>query len=210
MGICYIVGAAEIYKKITPGSDDLVIAADGGYDRLVKMGVRPDLLIGDLDSIESELPRELEVIRHPIEKDETDSYLAYLEGRRRGYTKFELLGCTGGRDDHTFANYTLLLLAKNEGCEMTLVSERFVSFVIKNKRASLLGREGATVSAFAFGGECKGVSIRGLYYEAENISLSPESALCVSNHFTDKAAEIEVGEGALLVFAEKDTEISLK
>ena len=210
MGICYIVGAAEIYKEITPQSDDLVIAADGGYDRLVKMGIRPDLLIGDLDSIESGAGGEIETIRHPIEKDETDSCLAYLEGKRRGYTKFELLGCTGGRDDHTFANYTLLLLAKNEGCEMTLVSERFDSFVIKNQRASLYGREGATVSAFAFGEECKGVSIRGLYYEAEGISLSPASALCVSNHFKNEPAEIEVSEGALLVFAEKGTEISLK
>ncbi|MBR2432244.1 MAG: thiamine diphosphokinase, partial [Clostridia bacterium] len=79
MKTCYIVGAGEFYGEFTPDSDDLVIAADGGYDSLLNRGIRPDVLIGDLDSIK-EMPNGIELIRHPVKKDETDMHLAYLEG----------------------------------------------------------------------------------------------------------------------------------
>lgn len=203
MGICYIVGASEIYGSFSPCEGDLVIAADGGLDRLREFGITPNLIIGDLDSISGDLPEGIELLRHPIEKDETDSYLAYLEGVRRGYKSFVLYGCTGGREDHTFANYSLLLHAKINGNDMLLVSDCAEWRVIKNERITLRGRQGATVSIFAFGSECKGVSIDGLYYTAKDITLTEDFPLGVSNSFTDKEASVEVLSGTLLIMTER-------
>ena len=106
---CYIVGAGEFYGELNLSDGDIVIAADGGYDTLRELGVTPDLLVGDMDSVKA-VPTDIEKLRVPVEKDETDTYLCYLEGVRRGYSNFVILGGVGGREDHTFANFSLLIL----------------------------------------------------------------------------------------------------
>lgn len=200
---CYIVGAGELFGSFSPSEGDLVIAADGGYDNLLSLGITPHVIIGDLDSVRADLPDGIELIRHKVEKDETDAHLAYLEGARRGYTEFELYGGTGGREDHTFANYSLLLYAKNEGNNVKLVSENMDICVIKNERREFFGREGATFSAFAIGGVCRGVTIDGLYYTAWDATLTPEFPLAVSNHFKDGVATVEVRQGTLLIMTQR-------
>ncbi len=200
---CYIVGAGELFGSFTPLEGDLVIAADDGYDNLLRLGVTPNLVIGDLDSISAPLPRGVELIRHPIEKDETDAHLAYLEGVARGYKHFELYGGTGGREDHTFANYSLLLYAKSEGNHIKLISEHFDIFVIKNEKIELDGKADGGFSAFAIGGVCRGVTIDGLYYNAWDVTLTPEFPIGVSNHFVGKRATVEVRSGTLLIMVER-------
>lgn len=200
---CYIVGAGELFGSFLPSDGDLVIAADGGYDNLIALGITPHIIIGDLDSVRAELPESIEIIRHKVEKDETDAHLAYLEGAKRGYRQFELYGGTGGREDHTFANYSLLLYAKNEGNDIKLVSENMDICVIKDERREFVGRPCATFSAFAIGGACRGVTIDGLYYSAWDTTLTPDFPLAVSNHFTDKVAAVEVRHGTLLIMTER-------
>ncbi|MBE6536293.1 MAG: thiamine diphosphokinase [Ruminococcaceae bacterium] len=201
MKTCYIVGAGEFEHGFTPRAEDIVIAADGGYSALVKKEIRCDLLIGDMDSI-SKIPSEIELIRHPVEKDETDTHLAFLEGWRRGYRKFEIYGGTGGRSDHTFANYCLLLNIKNHGGDARLYSDTEVAYIIKNSTMRVTGKPEKTISVFAFGAECSGVNINGLYYELSDGSLSPDFPLGVSNKFVSDVAEIGVKNGALLVIQE--------
>ena len=121
MKTCYIVGAGDFTRDFSPDRDDLVICADGGYDALLSRGTRCDLLVGDLDSVKS-VPLGVEIIRHKVEKDETDMHLCYLEGRKRGYKNFVILGGTGGRDDHTFANYSLLYYIRKDGGRAELFS----------------------------------------------------------------------------------------
>ena len=202
MKTCYIVGAGAFYGKLAPEKCDLVIAADGGYDTLKKMGITPHLLIGDMDSIES--TADTEKITFPIRKDETDTHLAYLEGVKRGYTDFVIFGGVGGRDDHTFANYSLLIYAKNRGHNIKIVGERCNIFAIKNESTTVRGRVGAHFSAFAFGGDAVGVTIRGLEYEAENITLTTEFPLAVSNRFTGNDGYVEVKCGTLIIMVEED------
>ena len=201
MKTCYIVGAGEFYGEFTPDSDDLVIAADGGYDSLLNRGIRPDVLIGDLDSIK-EMPDGIELIRHPVKKDETDMHLAYLEGRRRGYERFELYGGVGGRADHTFANYCLLSYIRAEGCKARLHDKASVAYAIRNEATRVWGKPGNHVSLFAFGGVASGVFIKGLCYELENGDLTPDFPLGVSNQFVSEYADIEVRDGTLLVIEE--------
>ena len=201
MSKCYIVGAGEFYGSFKKEAGDLVIAADGGFDTLKKLGITPDLLIGDMDSIEG--ASDTEKLIFPVKKDETDSHLAYLEGVKRGYTEFELYGCVGGRDDHTFANYSLLIYGKRHGHSIKIVGKLCDIFVLKNESITLDGEKDKHFSAFAFAGEAHGVSLHGLEYEADNITLYPDFALAVSNRFTESPATVEVKDGELIVMCER-------
>ena len=203
MNTCYIVGAGDFDCTFTPDKDDLIIAADGGYDALILHGIRPSLLVGDLDSLSSSA-KDIEKIVFPKEKDETDTHLAYLEGVKRGFKKFKIYGGTGGRLDHTLANISLLLYAAERGHEMSLIDKQSSSIVIKNGKAHIKGDRGKQISVFAIGGEARGVNIEGLYYEAKDSILSPSFALGVSNHFIEgKEARISVSDGALLIMCER-------
>ena len=200
-GICYIVGAGEFSHWFSPSPDDLVIAADGGYDSLKKADIRCDLLVGDLDSLES-APQSVETIKHKVEKDETDMHLCYLEGKKRGYDTFKIYGGCGGRDDHTFANYCLLLYIREDGGRAELYSKYGTAAVIKNESAVYVREVGKSISVFAFGAIARGVSIAGLKYEATDATLKPSFPLGVSNSFIGKEASIEVKDGALLIITE--------
>ena len=169
----------------------------------MKAGIKPDVLIGDFDSLD-DLPNDLsvEIIRHPVEKDETDMYLAYRIGASRGCLEFHLYGGVGGREDHTFANYSLLSYVRNRGGRAELFSKYGKSYIIKDESISLCGECGKTLSVFAFGGDARGVSIEGLYYEAKDVTLTCDFPLGVSNHFTKGEAKISVSDGSLLIIEE--------
>ena len=201
--ICYIVGAGDFYGEITPDSGDTVIAADGGYDTLLGLKITPDVIIGDMDSTAlGEMPSDIQVIKHPVEKDETDAYLAYRIGVQKGYRDFRLYGGVGGRPDHTFANYSLLYGAKLEGNRVVLVDKNYEVFVIKDEKLSMTGRTGSTFSVFAIGGKCESVTINGAKYNASGVSLDESFALGVSNSFIGGNVTVEAKGGALLIMKE--------
>ena len=202
MRACAIVGAGEFYPDRFEGDKyELIIAADGGYRELSKMGVAPDLLVGDFDSLE-DVPDGVEIIRHKVEKDETDMHLALLEGASLGCDTFYIFGGVGGRIDHTFANYCLLKYAKEQGFTAYLMDKDYYAFVIKNESAELFGRRGSTFSVFAFGGDAKGASIIGGKYDARDVTMTPEFPLGVSNSFLDLPVSVSVSDGSLLIMAE--------
>ena len=201
MGACYIVGAGDFSSPFTPCDDDLVIAADGGYDHLERFGIRCDILLGDLDSIKS-TPEKIKTVRFPVRKDETDAYLAYREGAKLGYKIFYIYGGTGGREDHTFANYCLLLYIKEQGNSGFLISDKARVSVVKNESVTVMGASGKHLSVFPFGKDAQGVTIKGAEYECENITLKSDFPLAVSNIFKDFPVNIEVKDGALLIMEE--------
>ena len=202
---CVIVGAGEVHAEIEINPADLVIAADGGYQHLEKISVAPDILIGDFDSIEN-VPqlRGTEIVRHPVEKDETDMYLAYKIGVQKGYNEFYIYGGVGGREDHTFANYCLLLDAINDGKQIYLMGNKRKIFAIKNEKIAFSSPEDKIVSVFAFGADAHGVTLRGLKYEAENIRLRQCFPLGVSKSVKDSSTRVEISveDGVLLVMLE--------
>ena len=202
MRVCAIVGAGDFYsERFEIEKYEFIIAADGGALSLEKIGIRPNLIVGDLDSLNF-APTGVEIRRFKVEKDETDMHLALIEGAKRGYDTFYIFGGVGGRIDHTFANYCLLKYAKEQGFSVYLMDKDYYSFVIKNESVSIFGKEGRTFSAFAFGGEARGVSIIGAKYEARDIIMTPDFPLGVSNSFISEKAELSVKDGALLVMAE--------
>ena len=202
MSVCYIVGAGEFYGKFSPTKEDFVIAADGGLDSLIALGLTPDLVLGDMDSVSAD-SGNAERIVYPVRKDETDSFLAYFEGAKREYSEFMLYGCVGGREDHTYANYSLLVYAAERGHKVTLVGKVCDTTALVNGSATFCGAPESHLSIFAFGGDARGVSVRGAEYEAEDIVLTPEFPLGVSNRFLDNPVTVEVKDGALLIMQEK-------
>lgn len=199
MGVCYLVGAGDFFTEINISAGDIIIAADGGYDSLISRGYVPSILIGDFDSITSAIPNGITTVKHPKEKDETDMFLAYLEGVRLGYTEFVMLGATGGRLDHTYANLSLLLYAKERGHKVSVIDDKTRILCLKNESATLLGNKGATLSVFAIGGNARGVSITGAKYEAKDVILTSAFPLGVSNEFTGADVKVSVEDGALLI-----------
>lgn len=198
---CYIIGASDMTEQISPSCGDLVIAADGGAEHLRRLGLAPDIMIGDFDSLKSGVAfPTAQMLKFPKEKNETDTHLAFLEGQRRGYDKFLIYGGTGGRADHTFANYAILLYAKEAGAEAYLIGGGGYWFALTDGECEINCKKGADVSVFAFGGEAEGVSIKGLLYEVENVSLTPSFPLGVSNSSLGKKAQISVDSGSLLIY----------
>ena len=207
-GTAYIVGAGSV----CPGDlcfkredGDLVIAADAGLAHLKKAGLRPDLILGDFDSL-GEAPKETDALVFPKEKDYTDADLAIREGKKRGFARFCLYGALGARLGHTVANFQLLSALAREGRRGYLVGDGQAVTVIENGELRFLPRGSGYISVFAFGGDAKGVTLEGLKYTLSDGVLGTSFPLGVSNEFTGSAACVRVKDGQLLVVWQQDAE----
>ena len=202
MGTCYIVGAGEFTPRgLCPESGDFVIAADGGLRALEELGIQPDLLIGDLDSLgDHPLPDGVPLEKHPVEKDDTDTGIALAQGYAMGYRTFVLCGCAGGRIDHLIANFQSMCRYSKLGASVRLIAPEYDAYALSNGSMTLPHRPaGTTVSIFCHGEKAEGVSIRGLYYPLDGYTLTSDHPLGVSNQHTQEQAEISVQNGTLLL-----------
>jgi len=209
MGVCYIVGAGEFVSRgLHPQDGDYVIAADGGLRALESIGIRPDLLIGDLDSLGSyPLPDGVPLEKHPVEKDDTDTGIALAQGYAMGYRDFALYGCGGGRTDHLLANFQSMCRYSKLGCTIRLIAKDYDAYALSSGSMILPEREpGTTVSIFCHGNKAEGVTLCGLYYPLDNSTLTCDHPLGVSNQHTESPAEISVQNGTLLILQQRHKE----
>lgn len=201
--ICYIVGAMDPGEvHIALGRPALVIAADGGLTWLQRQGIEPDWIVGDFDSL-GRVPEGKRVIRHPVEKDDTDMLLAVRTGMEHGCRDFVLYGGVGGRMDHTYANLQTLLWIARRGGRGYLVGAGTLSTVIDSGEISFPDTCRGTISVFCPDGEAAGVTLRGLQYPLTDAALRSEFPLGVSNSFLGEAASVSVTSGRLLVMWEE-------
>ena len=197
---CFIYAAGTFYGlRERPRPGDLQIAADAGLLLCQQEGLRPDLVIGDFDSMELEGTPE-GCVRVPVEKDDTDTMLALREGLKRGCTEFHLYGGTGGaRLDHTLANLQALGFLARHGARGYLYEEHMVFTALCNGSLTLPARAEGIFSLFCLGAEAQGVSIQGGQYPLDHGALSPFFPLGVSNHFQGRPVHIAVEDGCLIV-----------
>ncbi len=182
-----------------PAREELfVIAADGGYEYCRESVGVPDLTVGDFDSL-GYIPKEVESRVYPREKDDTDLGIAIRAALDHGCEELYILGATGGRLDHTVASVQCLLSLAKQQKTAFLFGNGFTATAICGGRILFPDSYRGTVSVFAAGGECRGVTLRGLRYSLEDAALSPLLPLGVSNEFTEAAAEISCQEGILLI-----------
>ena len=196
---CCIIGAAPSPAYYIDGS--FCIAADAGLEKLDFLGAKPDLVIGDFDSYGKKPDIPCEILVYPTEKDDTDTMLAVKEAIKRGYDRLYLSGCTGGSPDHTMANIQALLFAKHHGATAYLVGEDQTAFVVENETVTLYPSEiGGRISIFSLGDKAEGVSLSGLKYSCNDITVTNDFPIGVSNEFSSCEAVITVKKGTLLIF----------
>ena len=198
MGTCVIFCAAEFDKLAMPlASDDYVLAADGGLAHVQKLGLTPNGIIGDFDSL-GFVPTGAEVF--PVEKDDTDAMLAARKGLELGFRDFLFYGSLDGpRLDHTIANFQTLQFLADHDARGYLVGRDYIITVVKNETIRFEAGAEGILSVFCLGPDAHGVTLEGLYYPLKNGTLTSGFPLGVSNHFTEQAASITVTDGSLLV-----------
>ena len=202
LGKCIVFCAAEFDRLACPiEPEDYVIAADGGLQHTQALGIEPQEILGDFDSL-GYIPQDARVF--PVEKDDTDAMLAARRGLALGFREFWYYGSLDGkRLDHTVANYQTLQYLADHGARGYLVGQDFLATVVKEGRIFFPEGTEGLISVFCLGVDARGVSLRGLYYPLEEGTLTAGFPLGVSNHFTGAPAEISVEAGSLLVMWER-------
>ena len=192
------MGPANSLRGELPEAE-LIVAADSGYDIAVQAGFSVDVLVGDMDSIETEmLPGHVIVERHSPHKDATDLELAFDRVIEDSPDRIVVVGGAGGRVDHELAIAALLCSAKWDAVdEIDWVTDRGWSHVIRRRRV-IHGDVGGLVSLLPIGGPVTGVTTKGLKWNLTDATMYPGTTWGVSNEFTSPVADIRLRSGCLL------------
>ncbi len=183
----------------------MVIAADGGARHCLALGIVPDIVIGDFDSLgEQEIAAldnaETEFIRYPADKDETDLELALDQAVKLGASEITLYGLLGGRWDMIFANMLLLASPSYDGIRVCVVDGNTRAYIIRSgETLELSGQSGDTVSAIPLSEAAHGITYKGLQWPLEDATLAFGSPKGVSNRLANTTAQVSVESGILLV-----------
>mgnify|MGYP003292322236 FL=1 len=199
MGVCYIVGAGECFVlDINKKTDDIIIAADGGYKYLLDANIEPDFIIGDFDSL-GRIPDRSNVIKLNPVKDETDMNAAVEIGIEKGFTEFHVYGACGGRIDHTLANIQLTASLAVRNMKAFIHDGETIITAVCNGSIKFTKDYKGYISVFSHTEKCTGVTLKGLKYTLDNDTLSNIFPLGVSNEFIGYESEIAVTEGTAIV-----------
>jgi thiamine pyrophosphokinase len=195
------VGNSEA-SRVQNWPHDLVICADGGAQHALALGLAPDVVVGDLDSLDGDLRARLEdegcqVLVHPPRKDETDLELALRYAIDHGVEEILILGALGGRIDQTLANILLLALPELQKVKTRIVAGDQEMFLIRGQ-AFIEGQVGDTVSLLPIAGDVRGITAEGLEYPLQHGTLKFGPTLGISNVLTVPVARVQVGQGLLL------------
>jgi thiamine pyrophosphokinase len=187
-------------------SNQIIIAADGGARHCTHLGIIPQLIIGDFDSLTSEEitffeQNGVQLKWFSTEKDETDLELALDHVLVQNAKQVTLYGIFGGRWDMCLANIFLLASQKYDSISFTVIERNSTAYIIRaGKTLNFAGKPGTIVSIMPIMGPANGVSCHGLKWNMNNDSLSFGTPRGVSNLMVDSNAQISVNEGMLLVF----------
>jgi thiamine pyrophosphokinase len=216
-GRCIVVGAGDFTPiEIDKKEDDLCIAVDGGYLYCKLIGLTPDLIIGDMDSVDENIKLEIsdikktnpeKVIELNPEKDDTDTLAALRIGVERGYENFRIYGAMGGRVEHTFANIQCLSYLKNNGRKAYIMDANVMMTVIKNESVRFDKSMDGFLSVFSLGEKAEGVTIAGMKYPLSGATVTNDYPIGISNEFIGEAGTVSVENGMLLLivsWADKD------
>lgn len=195
----YIQG--NIRQAVSIQSNDYVICADAGLDLALKEGICPHLYIGDGDS--GQCVFDGPAICLPVRKDDTDLMACVKYAIEQGYRDLVIVGGLGGRFDHSIASVQTLAYALDHGA-FARILDQDTEILLCRDRITLPRRDGFTLSVFAFGGDCTGVSLVGTAYPLENASLTPSFPLGVSNEIIADKAIISTKTGTLLVIRSRN------
>lgn len=183
---------------------DYIIAVDGGAEHCRSLGLVPDLLLGDLDSISPATLAHLEaqgveIERHPPRKDATDLELALDRAASRDGSRIVLLAALGGRWDMSFGNILTASRPTYRHHHLTLLGSNCTMDILHpGKPFTIEGPIGERVSLLALHGDAHGITLEGFEYPLNNATLSTGSSLAMSNLLLTTPAAISLTQGVLL------------
>ena len=209
MNRCVILSAGPVCDPVALAGyllpDDYIIAADGGWQLALQMGVTPAVLVADFDSLSlPTLPYDVECVALPTEKDVTDTAEAMRLAYEKGFRSFLLLGCTGGRLDHQQAALTTAADYARRACEVVVADEQNEIHLLTPGSYIYPACEEEKISLFAFGGEVTGLFLEGFKYTVTDYTLTPYYPLCVSNEWVGEDACISFKTGLVMLYFSKD------
>ncbi len=184
--------------------DALIIAADGGASYCRELGLVPDVIIGDMDSLECDpvtAPHfpDAETIRHPARKDATDLELAIRLAVDRGAQSLIILGALGGRWDMSIGSLFLLALPELKKIPVRLIDGRQEIVLLTGKKTAVFhGKPGDTLSLIPTDGNVTGITLAGLEYPLVNATLTSGSSRGISNVLQNEKATVSLESGTLL------------
>jgi thiamine pyrophosphokinase len=201
-------------------SFDKVFAVDKGLEYADALGLEPDWLIGDFDTVDTEIFKRYEekartgemdicIEAYPQKKDATDTELALTKAVEEQATEITLLAATGNRMDHVLANMNLLLQAEKKGILCHMVDENNRIQLLSHetrKSCEILKREqfGDYLSVIPMSPVVRGLSLTGVEYPLNMARIEQGSSLTVSNVITDERAYVSLAEGRIWVIESWD------
>ena len=204
----FIYTGGVIYKEYVterPQEDDLIIAADSGYLNARAMGVRPCVLLGDFDSLgEPKQEKDVELIRVPAEKNDTDTQLAVRVALERGATEIVIIGGLEGRLDHTLSTLAILEELDSRHVHAILTSGKNRARFLRNNSTLIPRGAFRYLSLIAADPVVKGVTVEGCKYPLKKARLSRLNQYAVSNEITKNCALIDVRRGGIWIIESMD------
>ncbi len=213
---CVIISGGKIEDEfvrpwLEKEQPDMVIAADSGMNFLKRINRKPDIIIGDFDSVDKEAyewfwcQSGIEWCRlNPI-KDDTDTEFAVRLAIEKGASQITLLGATGSRLDHVLGNMELLGIGLEYGVEILIIDSnnrvRMINSGMTLKKAEQFG---TYVSLIPYSKEVTHVYLDGFKYPLEDYCLKGFCSIGVSNEIVEEEAKIRFKEGILFVIESKD------
>lgn len=200
-------------KEYINNYSPFIIAVDSGAKSCIDINIRPDVALGDFDSIDTKylsyLPKwekfGTKIIKlNPI-KDDTDTEFALNYAIKNTTGDIFLFGATGSRLDHTISNANLLFLGLKPNRRIELIDKNNKIY-LKNSSFEIEKNKqyGDFISLFPFNGIVEGLTLKGFFYTLNNHRLDGLSSLCVSNEITEEVAYITFDSGTLLVIESRD------
>ena len=190
---------------------ELLIGADRGICFLKEKGIHPTHIVGDFDSASGDALEyfkqfpEIPIRTFNPVKDFTDTAIAMELAMEEGADRIYILGGTGTRLDHVVANIKLLSHALERKKECILMdAHNRIRLIDQPMTIEKKKQYGKYVSLFAFGGQVKGLTLRGFFYPLTEYDMTPENPIGVSNEITAENGEISFSSGMLLVMESKD------
>lgn len=182
---------------------DLLICADGGLRTARRLEIKPDMVVGDLDSASPALVQwatneGARVLRHPVEKDKIDAELALEAAIELGATDVEFIGALGGRVDQTLAAIGLLATVKAAGLRGRIIDGKQEVF-LADRVTKIPGRQGTVVSLIPLSPVVTGVTLKGFRYPLIGATVRQGTTVTISNVIQTVPASVRVGRGRLLV-----------
>lgn len=178
---------------------DCIICADRGCVYAEKLGIKPDLIVGDFDSYDGAFPENTEIYRSVPEKDDTDTLLAVKKAISAGCDEITLYGGLGGRFDHAFANVQTIIYAHKRGCKMTIADRDNELTAVGAGEYRLKNRCGFYISLFSLTERAMIDEWSGVKYPLENYEMSQEFPIGVSNEITADEAFLRISSGIVLI-----------